>query len=72
MNGNLGVLGRLTVSHMLRLFFGGVLQAVGGLWLVSLQAGALTGGFWALRGSLIYGAGVLALGSMCPGRAYAR
>jgi hypothetical protein len=61
---NLGVLGRRTVSRMLRLFFGGVLLAVGGLWLVSLQAGALTGGFWALRGTLIYGAGVLALGSM--------
>ncbi len=64
MNGDLGIVGRMTDAHMLRIVFGSVLLVVGGLWLISLPVGALAGDFWSLRGSLIYGAGVLALSSM--------
>ena len=64
MNGDLGIVGRMTDAHMLRIVFGSVLVVVGGLWLISLPVGPLAGDFWSLRGALIYGAGVLAFSSM--------
>lgn len=55
---------RTTDFQRLTLFFAAVLLTIGGLWLVSLAPGALAASFWTLRETLIYGAGVLALGSM--------
>jgi len=38
-----------------------------GLWLLSLEPGAFTQGFWATRTTLVYGSGVMALGLMSVG-----
>lgn len=55
---------RMTDFQRLQIAFAAILVTIGGLWLVSLAPGALAANFWTLRGTLIYGAGVLALGSM--------
>lgn len=48
----------------LRIVFALVLAALAGAWLLSLSPGALTEGFWRVRGTLVYGTGVLAIGAM--------
>lgn len=51
----------------LKTVFASAIAGLVGLWLLSLAPGALTGGFWATRKTLVYGSGVLAFGLMSVG-----
>jgi predicted ferric reductase len=52
---------RLTIA------FAVAVVGLAGLWLLSLEPGALSQGFWATRTTLVYGTGVMALGLMSVG-----
>lgn len=50
----------MTTTRLKAVFWGATVLVVI-LWLLSLEPGTLTGGFWSVRGALVYGLGILAI-----------